>query len=293
MGAGRGYSLLNGVAYYIMCLFGMHALLDAIIPHESVLGVICFVGAMISTADTDVKNPAIDPYIYGRGFSVLVEKNATSLTCENSGVDVKLAAPYAGENLVVDGCYPDPVPSHSYTYGVTAMTGNYLVIGLVWANLFMYVTDRRFFPAAIWAAVATLFSVLGLMHTEEANLKNLSDHLPNSEDPERFRFAMCYSLMFAVCVLAHAFQTYCPELAVKYTDYRVPGTPPLSGQMEDSAEKQIIEPTINDELEQSNDLAAIDSQGADRQQSVASEAPQPNPMFEMGNMDGQERENTD
>lgn len=51
MGAGRGYSILNGVVYLLAAMFGLVAAMSAIIPVAVVAPILVFVGvSMVSTA---------------------------------------------------------------------------------------------------------------------------------------------------------------------------------------------------------------------------------------------------
>ncbi|SDN89954.1 uracil permease [Vreelandella arcis] len=143
MGAGRGYSLLNGAVYAIATMFGLIAMISAIIPVSVVAPILVFVGiSMIATAfqANDSRHyPAVAlamlPYFanyvmtrFNRGAEEIVSDISTAIVAAGQGA--MFMAIFLG-----------------------AMT--------------VSVIDHQFRRAAIFALIAAAFSFVGLMHAAE------------------------------------------------------------------------------------------------------------------------------
>ncbi|KPQ26680.1 MULTISPECIES: uracil permease [unclassified Halomonas] len=143
MGAGRGYSLLNGAVYAIATMFGLIAMISAIIPVSVVAPILVFVGiSMIATAfqaNDSRYYPAVAlamlPYFanyvmtrFNRGAEEVVSDISTSIVAAGQGA--MFMAIFLG-----------------------AMT--------------VSVIDHQFRRAAVFALIAAAFSFVGLMHAPE------------------------------------------------------------------------------------------------------------------------------
>lgn len=146
MGAGRGYSILNGLVYAVATMFGLIAMLAAIIPVSVVAPILVFVGmSMIATAfqTNDTRYyPAVAlamlPYF---GNYVMTRFNNT-----------------AGEAVA-------NISSGIVPLGQGAMFTAILIGAMTVATI-----DHQFRKAAIFAACAAGFSFVGLMHAPRLDI---------------------------------------------------------------------------------------------------------------------------
>lgn len=143
MGAGRGYSLLNGAVYAIATMFGLIAALAAIIPVSVVAPILVFVGiSMIATAfqSNDTRYyPAVAlamlPYFANY---VMTRFNRSAGDAVN---DISSAVVVMGQGAMFMAIF------------LGAMT--------------VSVIDHQFRRAAAFAVMAAGFSFVGLMHAPE------------------------------------------------------------------------------------------------------------------------------
>ncbi|MCG6656287.1 NCS2 family permease [Halomonas campisalis] len=153
MGAGRGYSILNGAVYAIATMFGLIAALAAIIPVSVVAPILVFVGmSMIATAFQSNDSR----YYPAVALAMLPYFANYVMTRFNRG---------AGE--VVSDISPAIV-----SLGQGAMF-TAILIGAMTVS----VIDHQFRRAAVFAAVAAGFSFIGLMHAPELAFHAAGDYM--------------------------------------------------------------------------------------------------------------------
>lgn len=153
MGAGRGYSILNGAVYAVATMFGLIAALAAIIPVSVVAPILVFVGmSMIATAfqSNDTR------YYPAVALAMLPYFANYVMTRFNRG---------AGE--VVSDISPAIV-----SLGQGAMF-TAILIGAMTVS----VIDHQFRRAAVFAGVAAGFSFIGLMHAPELAFYAAGDYM--------------------------------------------------------------------------------------------------------------------
>lgn len=143
MGAGRGYSIANGVVYLLAATFGLIAALAAIIPLAVIAPILVFVGIiMISSAFTTV--PARHaPAVALAMFPYLANFLHTRFS---------RAAPEA-----VAGISPAVVP----------LAQGALLTAMLWGALAVFLIDRQWFRAAAAAAILALFAAFGMIHAPQ------------------------------------------------------------------------------------------------------------------------------
>ncbi len=54
--------------------------------------------------------------------------------------------------------------------GLAAMSYGALLVAIIWTSMAIFLIDRRFVQATLWAIVACVLSGLGLIHQSEADL---------------------------------------------------------------------------------------------------------------------------
>lgn len=143
MGAGRGYSLLNGAVYGLATMFGLIAALAALIPISVVAPILVFVGiSMIATAfqsNATRHYPAVAlamlPY-FANYLMTRFNRSAGEVVADISG-------------------------------GIVAMGQGAMFMALFLGAITVSVIDHQFRRAAAFAVVAAGFTFVGLMHAPE------------------------------------------------------------------------------------------------------------------------------
>eukprot|EP00929_Paragymnodinium_shiwhaense_P042735 TRINITY_DN2206_c0_g1_i2.p1 TRINITY_DN2206_c0_g1~~TRINITY_DN2206_c0_g1_i2.p1 ORF type:complete len:400 (-),score=16.74 TRINITY_DN2206_c0_g1_i2:10-1209(-) len=177
MGATRGYSLLNGIAYAVAGAFGLHAMLAAVIPHEAVLGCICFVGLAITESTLKICPKRWYPAFFVGTILSFADFSITALAPDKGGVNSPLG-------FLKEG---------------------YLFISLLYTWGFTTLTDRHFAGSAcVWAATAAFASV-GIIHSPSVGAWDHTGTVKNSGGSNGmpgWKFVAAYGCMMLICIVS-------------------------------------------------------------------------------------------
>jgi len=152
MGARSGYSMLNGVVITCLCMIGGVTLVLKVVPLEAMLGILLWIGLII-TAQAFQAVPRKHSTAVALGLVPPLAAWALLLietTLRKAGSSLYAAAPQFGGDL--------------YIYGVIALSQGFMLSCMVLAALMVFVIEREFLKAALWAAVAAALAYFGLIH---------------------------------------------------------------------------------------------------------------------------------
>jgi AGZA family xanthine/uracil permease-like MFS transporter len=180
MGARHGYSVLNGTVVMLLCLFGAVPLVLRVIPIEAALGILLWIGIIISAqAFQEIPRehaPAVVlGFVPGLAAWALVLIEAALRAAGSTLFD---AAPKLGSEL--------------YVHGVIALSQGFLLTSMVLSALLVHVIERRFLRAAVWALVASGLSMVGLIHAYELTPQGVQNRFGLAEAPG---FGAMYALV--------------------------------------------------------------------------------------------------
>lgn len=156
-GARVGYSILNGVATFLICVTGLISIIMHFVPLEVVAIVIVWFGlVMVAQAFQEVPKShciavaiGLLPMLASWGLQLV------DLSLRTGGSSLFEAAPKFGEQLAI--------------YGLIALSQGALLVSMIWAAALAYMLDRRFLQAAGWLLAGALLSFLGLIHAYNLN----------------------------------------------------------------------------------------------------------------------------
>lgn len=132
-GGTRGYSFVNGVAYFIIGLVGLHGIIDAILPHEIVLGVLVCIGFTMAAQCVEAVPKRWYPAVL-IGLAI----------CFSDYMGVNGAAT----------AVPD----------ISIFQNGYIFVSCLYTFLLMMITDRWFMTAGVVLLVMCVLTVCGIMH---------------------------------------------------------------------------------------------------------------------------------
>lgn len=157
-GAKVGYSLVNGVIYLIFSWFGLLALIQSIVNPATIGPIVFFVGLQVNEEALNfMPSRHYSAYIIGIFPSVY-----------DWVTNISNRAPLSSD----DFSYNINSSGSSAWVGVLAWKRGSLLVSLLWVSMIVNVLDRQWKGAAIWAFVASLFSVFGIIHVPEAGFSN-------------------------------------------------------------------------------------------------------------------------
>lgn len=140
MGAGRGYSVANGVVYLLAASFGLVGAIAAIVPLAVIAPILVFVGiVMIASAFTTV------PARHAPAVALAMIPYLANFLSTRFGQ----AAPEAVANIS-----PAVVP----------IAQGALLTAMLWGAVTVFLIDREWFKAAATAVTLAAFAAVGMIH---------------------------------------------------------------------------------------------------------------------------------
>ena len=152
MGARWGYSIMNGVLITILSLIGGITLMLKIVPMEAMIGILLWIGVII-TAQAFQEVPkkhglavalGLIPALAAWGLLLV----STSLRV--AGTSLYLAAAKFGPDL--------------YIGGMIALSQGFMLVCMIFSAVIVFVIEKQFFKAALWALAASCLSFVGMIH---------------------------------------------------------------------------------------------------------------------------------
>lgn len=157
LGARAGYSTLNGVVVTIICCTGAISLINSLIPMESGIAIVLWIGIIITaqafSAVPRDHAPAVAvglfPAIAAWGFTVtqgaFFKANGRALQ------DLLVADPRANVNDFV-------------LHGMISLQQGYIFTCMILAAISAFLIDRKFMTAGVWSLVGAFCAAIGLTH---------------------------------------------------------------------------------------------------------------------------------
>ncbi len=154
MGARSGYSVLNAVAITLICLTGTMPFVLWFMPIETTLGILLWIGLIIAAqAFQEVPKEHAPAVAIGfipslAAWGVLLIQDVLEHAAPNFSFEQVAAA----------------LPPEIYFTGMLALAQGFILISIFFSAIVANVIDRRWRAAAIWCAIASLFSASGVIH---------------------------------------------------------------------------------------------------------------------------------
>ena len=152
MGARWGYSILNGAVITALCLIGGVTLVLKVVPMEAMIGILLWIGIII-TAQAFQEVPRKHNAAVALGLLPSLAAWALILietALRKAGTSLFVVAPRFGGDL--------------YVYGLIALSQGFILTSMILSAIMVFVVERQFFKAALWAATAAFLSFFGVIH---------------------------------------------------------------------------------------------------------------------------------
>jgi len=166
MGACIGYNLMCGVSFLLVCFSGAAGLLLATVPTQALNPVLLFIGLAICSDALEVTPPRHWPALM-LSLTPCFCNWATTIA-QNHATNVCAQQPPGKE------CVVSPSSPGSWTLdktgdlrGLYAMGQGYLLSSIYLTSMLIFVVERDFAKAAMWALVAAVSASVGLIHAEK------------------------------------------------------------------------------------------------------------------------------
>jgi adenine/guanine/hypoxanthine permease len=162
LGARAGYSILNGVFFTAVFLFGLGSFITALIPIEAGAAIVMYIGIIITAQAFQATPREHAPAVAIALFPALAAIIVVTL-CNYFDV---AALGASGAKSLVDFLHA-PEPRTLYLPGMLTLTGAnsaWIVVTLILAAIGAALIDHKYKAAAIWSGIAAVLTVLGLLH---------------------------------------------------------------------------------------------------------------------------------
>ncbi|MEU8419495.1 regulator [Micromonospora sp. NPDC048835] len=155
-GGRSGYSMATGVVIAVLCFLGMFGLLGAIFPTAAIVPILLYIGLLIGAQAFQATPRAHAAAV----VAALIPNIAAWATGQ---IDNALAA--AGTTAAAVG--DDALNGAGVIYdGLLVLGQGAILAGLVLGAVVVFIIDRRFVRAAIFAGTGAVLSFIGLIHGE-------------------------------------------------------------------------------------------------------------------------------
>ena len=161
MGAKAGYSILNGLFFTLLFVFGCGTILKELIPIEAGAAIVMYIGIIITAqafqATPRKHAPAVAIALFPALAAILAVK--LPLFLADAGATVSMAEMVASTGPAAG------VPEFPGILALFGANAGWLVSALILTAIAVAFIDKRYKVAAIWSALATVLTLVGLLHS--------------------------------------------------------------------------------------------------------------------------------
>jgi len=165
LGARSGYSVLNGIFFLLMALFGLTYFVNALIPMEAGMAIVLWIGIIITAqafqATPSDHAPAVAvglfPAIAAWGLLILGQ----TLGATNMAIGDFTIADQVLQNKEAFNA------SGLHLDGLVAISQGFMLTCMIWSAISAHLIDRKFRQAAWWALIAAGLAFFGFVHAGE------------------------------------------------------------------------------------------------------------------------------
>lgn len=190
MGAGTGYSVLNGAVLSLLCFTGAYGWVLTWIPLEATLGILLWIGLFIA-AQAFRETPPQHALAVALGMMPSLAAWALVL------IETSLRVAGSSLHAVADRFGPD-----LYIDGLIALSQGFVFTSTILASMLAGMIDRRFDLAAAWSLAAAVLSYFGIIHAFRLTETGVQNHFGLNAAPP---FSMLYLLSAALLWALHRF----------------------------------------------------------------------------------------
>jgi AGZA family xanthine/uracil permease-like MFS transporter len=161
MGAKAGYSILNGLFFTLLFLFGCGTFLENLIPIEAGAAIVMYIGIIITAQAFQATPREHAPAVAIALFPAV----AALLAVKLQGFHMDAGATVSIAEVVANA---DPTKQLPEFPGILALFGanaGWLVSALILTAIGVAFIEKRYKVAAIWCGAAAVLTLIGLLHS--------------------------------------------------------------------------------------------------------------------------------
>jgi len=153
IGARTGYSIMNGVFFTAIALFGCVNLINTIVPMEAGIAIVLWIGVVIGAQAFQATPKAHAPAIVVGLFPAFA----------SWGMNL-LKRGYLGAGTTISAEVAKGVPINGFM-GMAALESGFIFTSMILAAVSVFLIERDFLKAAFWSLAAAVFAFFGVIHS--------------------------------------------------------------------------------------------------------------------------------
>ncbi len=153
IGARTGYSILNGVFFTAIALFGCVGLINRIVPMEAGIAIVLWIGVVIGAQAFQATPKAHAPAIVVGLFPAFA----------SWGMNL-LKQGYLGAGTTISAEVAKGVPINGFL-GMAALESGFIFTSMILAAASVFLIEREFLKAAFWSLAAAALAFFGVIHS--------------------------------------------------------------------------------------------------------------------------------
>ncbi len=161
MGAKAGYSILNGLFFTLLFLFGCGTFLEKLIPIEAGAAIVMYIGIIMTAQAFQTTPRKHAPAVAIALFPAL----AAILAVKLQGFLVDAGAVVTLPEMLTGVGPASRVPELPGILALFGANAGWLVSALILTAIGVAFIEKRYKVAAIWSAAATVLTLIGLLHS--------------------------------------------------------------------------------------------------------------------------------
>jgi adenine/guanine/hypoxanthine permease len=157
MGARAGYSTLNGIFIALLALSGGTSLISWLVPEDAGLAIVVWVGLVIAVQPFTTVTP--------RHFITVIVGFVPALAAWVSQLAKNIIRTVGPDQSLLQPSVIELFRHHNlFLEGAFSLEQGFIYTATIWSAMVYYIVERRFRRAAVWSGLASILSVVGLMH---------------------------------------------------------------------------------------------------------------------------------
>lgn len=162
LGARAGYSILNGVFFVLVALFGLSHAVSAIVPIEAGMAIVLWIGIVITAQAFQATPSRHAPAVALGLFPAIAGWGVMILTQTLGAAGIALSDPTLAQRVLdAKGAFAAVGMQLS---GMIALSQGFMLTCLVWSAASALLIDRQLFAAARFMALGALLAFFGFIH---------------------------------------------------------------------------------------------------------------------------------
>ncbi len=149
------------VIFMVLSLFGLTALISAIIPVEAGIAIVFWIGIIITAQAFQATDTRHAPAVALGLFPALAAWGLLLVSSTLNATGIALSAPDAATRVLDSNAFAAVGLQFP---GLVAISQGFMLTSLVWAASCTCLIDRKFLAAAAWMGVGALLSFFGFVH---------------------------------------------------------------------------------------------------------------------------------